>query len=102
LDHALPDLILLELLHQLLALARPLLLEDDATRDDDVPPALIELDDLEVEGLTEQLVDVWNATKRDLRTGEECIDSHEIDDDAALDLLDQGATHWLVVLVGDA
>src|ERR1700686_2540620 len=102
LDHAFADLILLQLLHQLLALARPLLLEEDSTRDDDVPPALIELDDLEVEGLTEQLVDVRNATERDLRAGEECIDSHEIDDHAALDLLDQGAAHRLIVLVGDA
>ena len=102
LDHAFADLILLQLLHQLLALARSLLLEDDAARDDDVAAALIELDDLEVEGLTEQLVDVRNATERDLRSGEECIDSHQINDDAALDLLDQGATHGLIVLVGDA
>src|ERR1700680_1629638 len=102
LDHAFADLVLLELLHQLLALAWPLLLEDDATRDDDIPPALIELDDLEIEGLAEELVDVGNATERDLRSGEECIDSHEIDDHAALDLLDQGAAHRLVILVGDA
>src|SRR4051812_18877910 len=102
LDYALAHLILLQLLHQLLTLARPLLLEDDAARDDDVAAALIELDDLEVEGLAEQLVDVGNAAERDLRSRKECIDSHEIDDHAALDLLDQSATHGLVVLVGDA
>src|SRR5437773_1841695 len=89
LDHALSDLILLQLLHQLLALARAFLLEDHATRDDNVPATLIELDDLEVEGLTEQLVDVWHATERDLRSGEKCINSHQIDENAALDLLDQ-------------
>src|SRR6185503_10700333 len=102
LDHALPDLVLLELLHQLLALACAFLLENDAAGNDNIPAALIELDDLEVEGLAEQLVDVRNATERDLRTGEECIHSHEIDDDAALDLLDQGAAHRLIVLVGNA
>ena len=69
LDHAFADLILLQLLHQLLALACPLLLEDHSARDDDIPAALIELDDLEVEGLTEEFVDVGNATQRDLRSG---------------------------------
>src|SRR5207342_132990 len=39
LDDALPDLILLELLHQLLALPRTLVLEDHAARDDNVPTA---------------------------------------------------------------
>src|SRR3954470_3464876 len=80
LDDAFAHLILLQLLHQLLALARSLLLEDDATRDDDVATALIELDDLEVESLTEQLVDVGNATQRDLRSREERIDAHQVDD----------------------
>ena len=68
LDDALPHLILLELLHQLLALAGTLVLEDHATRDDDVAAALVELDDLELELLAEQLVDVRHATERDLRT----------------------------------
>src|SRR2546423_13192346 len=69
LDDSFAHLILLQLLHQLLALACSLLLEDHSTRDDDVAAALIELDDLEVEGLTEQLVDVGNGTERDLGTG---------------------------------
>src|SRR5205814_820913 len=102
LDHAFAHLILLELLHQLLALARPLLLENDAPRDHDVPSALIELDDLEVEGLTEQLVDVGNATERDLRSGQERIHAHKINDNSSLYLLDQSATHRFVVLVGNA
>jgi hypothetical protein len=66
LDDALPHLILLELLHQLLALAGTLVLEDHSARDDDVAAALIELDDLELEPLAKELVDVWNATERDL------------------------------------
>src|SRR2546430_4016978 len=69
LDDSFAHLILLQLLHQLLALACPLLLEDHSARDDDVAAPLIELDDLEVEGLTEQLVDVRDATQRDLRSG---------------------------------
>src|SRR5678815_5270934 len=85
LDDSLANLILLEVLHQLVALACPLLLEDHSARDDDVAAALVELDDLELEGLTEKLVDVRYATKRDLRSGKECIDAHEIDDDTALD-----------------
>src|SRR3954462_3158039 len=102
LDDALSRLIDLELLHQLLALAGPLVLEDDTTRDDDVAAALVQLDDLELELLAEQLVDVRNAAKRDLRTREERVDAHEVDDDTTLDLLDEGAFHRLVRLVRDA
>src|SRR5678815_4720058 len=54
LHDALADLILLEVLHELVALARSLLLEDDAARDDDIAPALVELDDLELESLAEE------------------------------------------------
>src|SRR5678815_2230149 len=71
LDHALPDRLLLQLLHQLLALAAALGLEDHAARDDDIAAALVELDDLELELLAEQVVDVRHATQRDLRAGEE-------------------------------
>ena len=101
LDDALPDLILLQLLHELLALARTLVLEDHAARDDDVAAALVELDDLELELLAEQLVDVRDATERDLRTGEERVDAHEVDDHATLDLLDERAFDRLIVLVGE-
>jgi hypothetical protein len=102
LDDALPDLVLLQLLHELLALAGTLVLEDHAARDDDVAATLVELDDLELELLAEQLVDVRDAAKRDLRTREECIDAHEVDDDTTLDLLDERAFDGLVVLVGEA
>src|SRR4051794_18877776 len=101
LDDALSRLIDLELLHQLLALAGPLVLEDDTTRDDDVAAALVQLDDLELELLAEELVDVRHATERDLRAREERVDAHEVDDHATLDLLDEGALDRLIVLVGE-
>src|SRR6185437_16356211 len=91
LDDAFADLILLQLLHQLLAFARALVLEDDPARDDDVAAALVELDDLELELLPEQLVDVRYAAESDLRSGQERVDAHQVDHDAALDLLDQRA-----------
>src|SRR6476646_8435876 len=102
LDDALPHLILLELLHQLFALAGTLVLEDHSTRDDDVAATLVQLDDLELELLTQQLVDVRNATQRDLRTRQERVDAHQVDDDTALDLLDERAVHRLIRLVRDA
>src|SRR5207248_9923907 len=102
LDDALPDLILLQLLHELLALPRTLVLEDHAARDDDVPPTLVQLDDLELELLAEQLVDVRNATQRDLRSRQERIDAHQVDDHAALDLLDERAFDRLIRLVRHA
>src|SRR5689334_19963201 len=102
LDDSFAHLILLQLLHQLLALARSLLLEDHSARDDNVAAALIELDDLEIERLAEQLVDVRNATERDLRARQECVDTHEVNDNSAFYLLDERAAHRLVVLVSDA
>src|SRR3954469_20714663 len=102
LDDALSRLIDLELLHQLLALAGPLVLEDHTTRDDDVAAALVQLDDLELELLAEELIDVRHATERDLRTREERVDAHEVDDHAALDLLDERAFDRLIVLIREA
>src|SRR5690606_26494222 len=92
--------ILGELLHQLLALAGTLGLEDHAARDDDVAAALVELDDLELVLLPKKLVDVRNTAQRDLRTREECVHSHEVHHDTALDLLDERSFHRLIVLVG--
>src|SRR5688500_9140973 len=102
LHDALPDLILLEVLHELVALPCSLLLQDHAARNDDVPPALVELDDLELERLSEKLVDVGYAAKSDLRSGKERVHSHEIDDNAALDLLDERSGNRLIVFVRDA
>src|SRR5687768_10844608 len=101
LDDALPHLILLKLLHQLLALAGALDLEDHSARDDDVAAALVELDDLELVLLAQELVDVRHTPQRDLRAGEERIDAHEVDHNTTLDLLDERALDRLIVLVGE-
>src|ERR1043166_5223773 len=89
LDDALAHLIDRQLLHQHVALRLALGLEQHAARDDDVATPLVQLDDLELEALAEQLVDVRDATQRDLAAGQECIHAHQIDDDAAFDFLDQ-------------
>ncbi len=102
LDDALPHLAYGELLHQVLALVRPLVLEDDPAADDDVATALVELDDLELVRLAEQLVDVRHPPERDLAAGKECVHAHQVHDHAALDLLDEGALDGLIALVRDA
>src|SRR5690242_779771 len=73
LDDAFAYLILLKLLHELLALPRALVFEDHAARDNDVTAALVQLDNLEFELLTEQLVDVRHAAQSDLRAGQEGV-----------------------------
>src|SRR5689334_13525228 len=102
LDHALPHLADSQLLHQVLALVGPLVLQDHPAADHDVPAPLVELDDLEFVGLAQQLIDVGDSPERDLTTGEEGVHAHQIHDDPALDLLDQGAFDRLIVLVGHA
>src|SRR5207302_11350314 len=77
-------------------------LEDHSTGHHNVPSALIELDDLELEFLTEQLVDVGHATQGYLRPGQESVDAHEIYNNTALDLFLQHAFDRLIVLVSDA
>ena len=78
------------------------LLEDHPTRHYDVAATLVELDDLEFVLVPEQLVDVGHATECDLRTRQERINAHEVDDHAALDLLDERAFDRHVALVGHA
>src|SRR5256885_790420 len=102
LDDAFAHLILLKLLHELLPLPRALVFEDHATRDNDVAASLVQLDDLELELLAEQLVDVWNAAQSDLRPWQERVDTHEVNDDAALDLFDERAFDGLIVLIREA
>ena len=61
LDDAFAHLILLKLFHELLAFPRALVFQDHAAGNHNVPTALIELDDLELELLAEQLVDIGHT-----------------------------------------
>ena len=99
LDDSFPDLPDQELLDQSLALSLTLSLEDDAARDHDVPPTLVELDDLELERLSEKVVDVWHTAQRDLRARQERVDTHDVHRDAALDLARQHSFHRLIGLM---
>src|SRR5262249_42521567 len=100
LDHSLADLVLRQLLDDLALLLRAVLLEHGAARHDDVPPALVQLDDLELHGLSDQGVHVLDLPERDLRSREEGFDAVEIHDDTALDLPDQLAFDQLAVVGG--
>src|SRR5467141_1084129 len=99
LDHALADLPDRQLLHQDVALGLALGLEQHAARHDDVAAPLVQLDDLELEALAEQLVDVRDASQRDLAAGQERVDAHQVHDDAALDLLHQRPADAFILLV---
>src|SRR5690606_35626461 len=99
LHDALADLADQQLLHQLLELALALLLEDHATAHDDVATPLVQLDDLEIERLTDQVLDVRHAAQRDLRARQERIHAHQVDRNAALDLPRQRARNLLDLLV---
>ena len=57
-----------ELLYEGLALGLTLGLKNHATRNDDVPPTLVELDDLELVHLADKVLDIGDPAKRDLRT----------------------------------
>ena len=99
LDDALSGLADLELLHEELALVGPLGLQNHAARHNNVAAPLVELDDLEVVGLSQKLVDVGHPPESDLAPREERIDAHQIHHHSALDLLLQRALDGLVVLV---
>ena len=99
LDDPLSDLPDKELLDQRLAFSFALSLEDDAPRDHDVTAALVELDDFEFEGLSEEVVDVRYPAKRNLRAGKEGVDTHDIYRDTALDLPRQHSFDRLIGLM---
>src|SRR5439155_96660 len=99
LDDTLPHLIDRQLLHQHVALRLALGLEQHAARDDDVTAALVQLDDLELEALSEELVDVGDAPQRDLAAGKKRVDAHQVHDDAAFDLFDQRTGDAFVLFV---
>jgi len=78
LDDALPHLADGELLHEVLALVRPLVLQDDAAAHDDVAAALVELDDLELEALAEEVVDIGHARSAIWLAGQERVHAHQV------------------------
>ena len=99
LDRALSDLTNEELFDQRLALLLAFRLENDATRNNNVPATLVELDDLELVDLADEVLDVRHPSQSNLRTGQEGIDAHQVDGHAALDLADQRSLDRTVGLV---
>ena len=76
-----------------------LLLEEHAAREHDVAALLVELDDLELVGLPDQLVQVADGPEVDLRAGEERLHAAaDGDREAALHALADGAFDELVAL----
>src|SRR5690625_3741329 len=94
-----PDLTDEELLNELRPLLLALTLQDHTAADDDITAPLVQLDDLELELLTDQLVDIRDPTECDLRAREEGIDPHKIDGDPTLDLPGQDTGNLLIILV---
>src|SRR5438128_2240396 len=98
LDHAVDDLALFEVLHQLLALLGPGLLEHGAAGDDDVAAAAIHFEDLERLRHVHQRGDVADRPDVDLAARQEGDGAVEIDRGAALDLVEDDALDLLVGL----
>ena len=89
-DLALDDHARLQLVEDLLALLLALLLEHGAAAEDDVVARAVELDDLGLDLRAHVLVEVGHAADVDQRGGQEAAHP-EVDDEAALDDLDDGA-----------
>ena len=87
----------LQLVEDLLALLLALLLEHGAAREDDVVARAVELDDLALDLRAQVLVEVRHAADVDERGGQEAAHP-EVDDQAALDDLDDGALDRLAGL----
>src|SRR6185437_4276359 len=101
LDGALDDHALGEGLERLGLHLVALALEEHAPREHDVAALLVELDDLELVGLPDQLVQVANRAQVDLRAGEEGLDpAADGDREAALHALADGPFDELVRLAG--
>ena len=84
LDHAFENLAFLELADELGTLCFLLGLEENLMRDDHVATFLIDLDDLEVDGLIHELIVVADGLDVDLAAGEECLDTEHVHDHTAL------------------
>ena len=98
LDHAVDDLALFEVLHQLLALLGAGLFEHRAARHHDVAAAAIHLEDLERLRIVHQRRDVADRADVDLGARQEGHGAVEIDGEAALDLVEDHAGDLLVAL----
>ncbi len=98
LDHAVDDLALFEVLHQLLALLGAGLFQHGAARHDDVAAAAIHFQDLERLLVVHQRRHVADRPDIDLRARQEGHGAVEIDGEAALDLIEDDALDLFVVL----
>ena len=97
-DRALDDVARVELVEDRLAHLLALVLEDGAAREHDVVARAVELDHLAAELLAEVLVEVLHAADVDERRGQEPAHA-EVEDEAALDDLDDAAGDRLALLV---
>src|SRR5262249_17871512 len=88
----LADLARLEVVEELLALIFLCLLEIGAARQHDVVAVLVELDDLGLEHATDERLQIAHAAQLDERRGQEAAQA-DVDDEAALDDLDDRARH---------
>ncbi len=95
---ALADLALLELVQELAADLGLGLLEPRTTREDDVVAVLVELDDLGFDLLADVRLQIAHATHLHQRCGEESAQA-DVQDQAALDDLDDGALDGLVLFL---
>src|ERR1051326_5783068 len=98
-DLPLDDVAGIELVEDALALVFPLLLENRAPREDDVVPRAVELDHLRPQLLAEELVEILDTADVHERRGQEAPDA-EVEDQAALDDLDDAAVDRLARLRG--
>src|SRR5579864_5242598 len=98
LDHAVDDLALFEVLHQLLALLGAGFFQHGAARHDDVAAAAVHFQDLERLLVVHQRRHVADRPDIDLRARQEGHRTVEIDGEAALDLVEADALDLFVVL----
>ena len=98
LDHAVDDLALFEVLHQLLALFGAGFLEHGAARNDNIAAPAVHLEDLERLRIVHQRRHVPDWPDIDLRPRQEGHRAVKIDGEPALDLIEDDALHLLVIL----
>src|SRR6478752_906624 len=97
-DRALADLALVQVVEERGARLRLRLLEQRTAREHDVVAVLVELEDLGLDLLAEVRREIADATQLDQRRGEEAAQP-DVDDEAALDDLDDRTGHDAVVLL---